>query len=340
LSRPRTLKLLAFNATLLAILLCVIEGAATLFVSMPSRFLPSGRPLDLARSMYWGSVTEIGYDPACGQYDEHLAYTLRPGACTFSSREFFTRLEINSLGLRDDERSLHGPRIIVLGDSHAMGWGVDQDRTFAQIIEARTGVPVLNAAIASYGTAREILNLRRLETDHLGLLVIQYCDNDFEENEAFSKDGNTLPIMSRSEYLAVAERQRRASAYFFGKNTLRLVQHTMRDLSWHPAAGARTRAAPELFLNVITHGPVDLHGVVVLVLETNTGYEGNDEFIPLLDEVLASEPARAGGLTITTLDLRPVLTPDDYFRLDGHLNARGHRAIADAILQRLPTLLR
>jgi len=40
--------------------------------------------------------------------------------------EFTNEVRVNHLGVRDDEASLVAPDVIVIGDSHAMGWGVDQ----------------------------------------------------------------------------------------------------------------------------------------------------------------------------------------------------------------------
>src|SRR5262245_30955882 len=59
----------------------------------------------------------------CGRYDAGLTYMLKPGRCRFASVEFDTQVNVNSFGLRDDEESLTGPEIIVLGDSNAMGHG-------------------------------------------------------------------------------------------------------------------------------------------------------------------------------------------------------------------------
>jgi hypothetical protein len=79
----------------------------------------------------------IQYTPGCGRYDAELAYTLEPGRFIFSDMEFTNRYEVNSAGVRDDEGSLRHPEVIVLGDSHAMGWGVEQDETFPQLIEKK-----------------------------------------------------------------------------------------------------------------------------------------------------------------------------------------------------------
>src|SRR4029077_2394599 len=68
----------------------------------------------------------VQLDERTARYDPELLYTLRPGQFTFSNVEFSTPYVVNSLGVRDDERSLAQPEIVVVGDSYAMGWGVQQ----------------------------------------------------------------------------------------------------------------------------------------------------------------------------------------------------------------------
>ena len=52
----------------------------------------------------------------------------------------------------------------MLGDSHAMGWGVEQEEALPQVLARKSGRKVLNAAVSSYGTVREMLMLDRLDT--------------------------------------------------------------------------------------------------------------------------------------------------------------------------------
>jgi lysophospholipase L1-like esterase len=106
-------------------------------------------------------------------------------------------VQTNALGLRDIQRSLRKPkgtyRIVALGDSITMGWGVAQDKTYAaqleQMLNARTprGFPpgqrfeVLNLGVGNYNTVQEIARLR-----HLGLqfepdlITLGYFINDAE----------------------------------------------------------------------------------------------------------------------------------------------------------------
>jgi hypothetical protein len=70
-------------------------------------------------------------------------------------RRVLDQFVVNTIGVRDNQRSLTQPEIVVAGDSYAMGWGVQQDESFPELIERRTGRRVLNAAVSSYGTVRE-----------------------------------------------------------------------------------------------------------------------------------------------------------------------------------------
>ena len=136
----------------------------------------------------------------CGRYDPELAYILRPGDCRIKETEYDVLIHANSAGLRDDESSLDDPEVAILGDSHAMGLGVAQDRIFAALIERESGLKVLNTGISSYGTAREILLLRRLNIKNIKYIIIQYCRNDFDENKAYFSVGGHLNTVSNEEY--------------------------------------------------------------------------------------------------------------------------------------------
>ena len=215
--------LIFLNLLLMTGLLGLVEVTVDYFMSAPD-LIPSGIFLNTARNIYWRERDKdlIQFSPECAQYHDWLGYTLRPGTCTFSGPEFSNKFDVNSLGLRDDERSIHAPELIVIGDSEAMGWGVEQNQTFAQIVEARSGLTVLNAAVSSYGTAREVMSLQRLDTSRLRFLVIQYCDNDFGENAAFYDNNNHLETMSFAKYAELSRAQEKLSRYYFAK-TLKYI---------------------------------------------------------------------------------------------------------------------
>lgn len=103
-------------------------------------------------------------------------------------------VELDGVRVRFNGARLRGPalralgesrRLLVLGDSVAFGWGVDEAAIFptrlAAGLEASTGTPwePINAGVCSYNTEQELLYLRNhglaLEPD---LVVLVYVDND------------------------------------------------------------------------------------------------------------------------------------------------------------------
>ena len=102
----------------------------------------------------------------------------RPGpghTCRVAGREYVVEYTANRAGLRDSDHALSGAEIVVLGDSHGMGWGVRGEQSFPKRLQEITGRRVLNASMSSYGTAREMTLLERLALP-AGTLVIQYSD--------------------------------------------------------------------------------------------------------------------------------------------------------------------
>ena len=95
--------------------------------------------------------------------------------------------------------------------------GLNQDETFAKRLNGKAETTVLNAAISSYGTAREMMLLKRVPTDRLRWLVIQYCGNDLEENRSFYLHGNRLETMGLEEYRRYADLNLQSQTYFPGK---------------------------------------------------------------------------------------------------------------------------
>src|SRR5262245_49690922 len=123
-------------------------------------------------------------------------------------------VSINSLGLRDREFARSKPpgvyRIVMLGDSTTLGWGVTAEQTVAKILEAelnRIPVPgygrfeVLNAGVGNYNTVQEVTHYVTYDRDfHPDLLILQYFINDAEP----VPDERQPLLLGRSYLLAYA----------------------------------------------------------------------------------------------------------------------------------------
>ncbi len=341
-----SLRTIGVNAVVFVVLLGVVEVA---LIGGRKGLIPAAGPfLEIFQKLYYTERRIVQYLPECARFDERLGYTLRPGGCVFANAEFSHRLDVNSRGWRDDEASLEAPEVIFLGDSITMGWGVSQQETMAQIVEQRTGLTSLNAAISSYGTAREILSLDGLETRQLKLLAIQYCSNDFEENQKFLLGGNALETMTAERYAGGVEAHR-SHRYVFGSHLYWLIKSRVYSVLFHVtdlffpgylAERQKTsvvdpRAEADAFLNVLRASPVDLSSTRILVFELNEHANNDRRFLDALAQELPA--AEAGGLPLDVelIDFSTLLDRRHFYPLDGHLNAEGHRLVAETLLDRM-----
>jgi len=136
----------------------------------------------------------------CVNYDKYLLYKPKSGRCSFSNPEFktiltfdeFTRkhnLKTKNLDYEDD--------FLVLGDSIAMGWGVNDNETFAYFLEKNLEKNFYNLGVSSYGTVRSIkrMKLNKYYQNSKNILI-QYHTNDIHEN----KELNFNKIYSKKDF--------------------------------------------------------------------------------------------------------------------------------------------
>jgi hypothetical protein len=318
--------------------LAVAEGAFAFLLDhagLAAR-LP-GNVLSHLRAYYLHHDRElVQSQPACSRYDPGLFYTLRPGQCRFKNREYDTTLRINSVGLRDDEAALQAPEVIALGDSFAMGWGVEQEEAFPQQLARLSGRRVLNAGIPSYGTVREVRLLDRIDTGRLRVLVVQYDDNDSEENRLYFERGNQLRVNPELFFVHDLQRAGRRQRYHFGKYTFELVRGVVAPEKFPTPPVLTPQHQARLFVNALVHASArDLSAVQVLVVDLNADRLVSGELIEAIqrEAVRAQHPDFVRRLRV--VDLSGHLRPEDYFVLDDHLRPSGHRKVAERLFEKL-----
>jgi lysophospholipase L1-like esterase len=284
--------------------------------------------LKIARTAYRYSHASIQF--VCGRHDLQLGYTLEPGECRYEDVEYKMRFEVNSAGLRDDEDSLANPEIVILGDSHALGLGVSHDGVFAARIEAGTGLKVLNTGASSYGTAREMMLFRRLNIDSADIIIIQYCRNDFEENKKYFELGGQLNVMSQDKYenIASIDKERHRSFVQPGIGVLtRVVEKTTEMVDSFVSEKHDEIDEVEAFRYVLEQNKDLMEGKKIIITEINGHNRYDNLFISRAKHSLYDL-----DIDLHFIDVSQFLTDQDYFVLDNHMTADGHRKVAKAIL--------
>lgn len=328
-----------------------------LFESLVSYLMLSGLQrtsprivLNIFRGYYWDSVYRhmIQFDPKCSVYDREVFYRLRSGECLHAGLRFENIFSINSLGVRDDEKSLAAPGIISIGDSHTMGWGVDQQDAYTQVIERQTGMLALNMGISSFGTVREMQFLNRADLSRLKYLIIQYDDNDLEENQNYLKNGRKLKISSRQYWEYLANQEKCDRCYYPGAHFVGFIRSVFR-LSTRNAGG---RVRQNLVYNAHQHAAAflavlasfnrpELQKARIIVFDVrNEIHRENPAETTFAQEVAL---LRASGnfkqfrnRRMTVLDLSSDLNGADYRHIiDNHINKDGHQLIAKSILKQI-----
>jgi hypothetical protein len=344
----KTFRCILINVALIFLFLGILELFFFTTLKYPAihKILP-GIITKISRRVYfYYDMNSIQYLPECARYDPYLGYTLKPGQCVFSDYEFTTPYTINSLGVRDNEEALNSPQVVVLGDSYAMGWGAQQDETFPKIIEAKTGLKVLNASVSSYGTAREMMLLKKVKRDQLKYLIIQYCNNDYEENLSFLKNGNKLVVMSREKYADLVKQNREIRRYYPGKylwSAARVISgnfHYLFKVGDYKKVEEKRyqlqKDEAEVFIEVILNSGVDLSGVQLLVFKANSFDPRESRFVDALRRRVSTGHYPRCIKKMIILDAGKVLNEKtDIFFLNGHYNLQGNEKIAAMIIRHL-----
>ena len=287
------------------------------------------------KDFYMSSMRNAApYDYKLGQYDNQLFYKFKPGKNRFANLEFNTRFEVNSLGMRDDEKSLKHPRIVCIGDSFTTGWGVENEESFPDLLEQKTNKKTLNMGIPSYGTAREFLFLEKINLDSCELLVIQFCENDLPENRSFIENNYSLNISPEEKFLSAQRYNHMRSSYFPLKWTFEITAKLIRNLFGITHQKAKKSEAQ--ITAVEDKGVSDFFEIIQLIQKRYSGkivilnldsYATIDKYYKKFKAHLNENPNEK----IVLFDTSKIIDSSDYFPIDDHINAKGHQKVANGI---------
>ena len=327
-----------FLVIVVLVIFIVIESYLTFMLYHPNRY---GKDTQKVMHEYYQkeSINIIQYQKTSAQFDNELFYILKKGEFEFSNYEFSNKFRVNSLGCRDDESSLKYPKIISIGDSYAMGWGVEQEESYSQLIEHKLGVKVLNMGISSYGTPREVSFLKRVNTDSLEILILQHCNNDNEEIRNYILHNGRLKVSNENAYKMAIEHFDDRMSYYPFKYTFSLFPKFFRNEQEKnpPAAVIRKQKTVVVdlykgFLDVIKNSN-NLNPNVRIIVFT-LGVKGfNDGFLKGVKSALDMEFGSRWHDQIEFIDMSSLFNKKDYYLLDAHINKNGHKKVAEKLLE-------
>ena len=310
---------------------------SALWLLLPAYFLHVAVQTTFFQGVYIATMRDM-YFNCISFVDLKYAYRMIPGECRLVNLEYTSSMSHDNTGFRN-ARADRAPKIAVLGDSYAYGHGVNNGETFAALLELRTGVPVRNLALPAFATRRE-LEAYKAQGLAADIVVIQYCDNDFDEN---------LPSLEMHES-AYQERLRERMAEVirnynetksrstFGRAMLtlgyaarQLVAARLFRLPKHAPDESNLAREADAFVRLMREYSPLLTGKRVIVLESSGWGRNRHNFHGVFARRLQEVP----GVDWLVLDSTGILDRSDYFRLDDHLNAKGHGKVAAALADAL-----
>lgn len=294
------------------------------------------------------------------RYDPVLGWAHEPGQeGIFETPQFRTTVRINDNGLRDRphsyERQDDKKRVLVLGDSFAWGYGVEESRRFSQLLEKSLNVEVINAGVSGYSTDQELLWYKnegiKYETD---LVILSLTGNDVGDNDQelvsqiyykpkfVLQDGQLVatsypvPKTSPQGKFIYSVSQRSALAFFlvqryFDLHTLYGKMKASSGQPRSPASGTDAQREPfKLTLALVDEirNTAESRNAKFMIVATDRWWNGPpgatyQDFISAL---------RAEGFLVLDVESMPGFDPElMLIPNDGHWNQTGHEFVAEQI---------
>jgi len=255
----------------------------------------------------------------CSKFDKNLLYAPVVGECIFSNPEFITKLNFDSnrrLNMIDDDIGDDENIIAVLGDSIAMGWGVNDDETFSYNLQKIINKKVINLGVSSYGTVREIKRLKLNKFyDQIDTVIIQYHLNDIYENKSLDIS-KTYSIDEYKEYFSNKKNNLNIIIYLLKnyKKSLRLLFSHLNDLFFENDRKEKHNLTEHLDnLEKVINQNLKGEGKRVIVFLINPPHQ----------EIIYEENKKYENFEFMNFKVQK----EHLFVIDDHINKNGHRYI-------------
>lgn len=208
----------------------------------------------IAVGVFEGGLRLIGMGPpkTLNRFDSALGWTKKPGLqVTRKTGEFEVEFEMNDLGLRDDAdqsevKSDGMTRVLCLGDSFTLGFGVNRPDLFVDHLESwwkaeGRQVDVVNAGTEAYATDQEVVWLQEHgQTWSPDVVLLFAYENDLYYNGQDHYLLSSKPRFSPAGVLETGELQDTGAKSFFQRTAIGNLFGSKPQLdTFRPAGGSR-----------------------------------------------------------------------------------------------------
>ena len=257
--------------------------------------------------------------PECIEFSDNQIYVPKETSCNFNNIEFKTIISFDEFG-RTSNHPINNDSngIAVLGDSFAMGWGVNDKETFSYLLEKKINRPVYNLGVSGYGTIRELIRLQESDLlDKIDTIIVQYCYNDHGENVHYKK--TTLEVAK--EKYDLVQQGVKFSIWKKLRKSFRYSATIPKDILTKKNKSMSFDHHNEAFIKVLKKFPF-LSDKRIIVFYTNGHQQEFTNFPSGKSKVF-------DNLEYTDLNIEN--DTNNFYLIDGHLNHIGHQKVANKL---------
>lgn len=259
----------------------------------------------------------------CVNFDNRLLYVPKIGICNFKNLEFDTKLTFDEISRVNQSYSKlqnkQNNAIAVLGDSLAMGWGVNDDETYSAILEKNINKKVFNQGVSSYGTIRQVKKFKISGIDDkIETVIVHYNLNDLDENQRL--DINKLYKNESSNLIFETQDMNIKWLLRQWKRSFRVVFNEIKKLLPNNNLGKI-----KVNLNIHLQKAED-------ILYKNLNLKNKRVIILFIQEpnmTLINQLKKSSRKNIEYLIIK--LDKKNFFIIDDHINKFGHQEVAKKI---------
>lgn len=278
--------------------------------------------------------------------------------------DYNVAVRINKYGFRDKKDLLFSTPddIFVLGDSFGLGWGVEEDKRYSDLLESILGVAVYNISIptGNLNDYQKLLNYAQKKGAKIRNIIVAVCmENDLMNYE----------LLSQSQYRLnrnfKGKKKYRLSHIFYNTFAMAKTWLTKNSAIYHAFAsimhrnntlkrmaiklgliidnyaGMRKNIYSDKILVSTSRKLLELSkpfNATVVIIPSRALWVGQNQKIEL--EVHNKLVSLLKELKMNTIDLRPYFEEEGnplqyHFKNDGHWNEKGHLKAAQIIAKLL-----